>query len=139
MKKITLNDYIDTSFFLVGICSHDDDFKLCWHLNKALEVDFERVDDIDLFEPKQSISIKFSCFHFVDPDSELEYYLISNRNSSGFLIPEQSKTDYFLRIDGDRSQFDEINVLKSIRSIPKVLTTFKIDPNSLKSIENIII
>lgn len=139
MKKIILNDYIDYSFFLAGICYHDDDFKLCWHLNKALEIDFERVQDVDLIEPKQKALIQFPCFYYFDAEAELDYYLISNRADSNFLIPEQSKTDFFLRIDGDGVQYNESEIIRNIKNIPKVLTSFKIEPDSLKSIENIII
>jgi hypothetical protein len=139
MKKIILNDYIDYSFFLAGICYHDDDFKLCWQLNKALELDFERVQDVDLIEPKQKALIQFACFHYYDAEAELDYYLISNRADSNFLIPEQTKTDFFLRIDGDSVQYNESDIIRKIKNIPKVLTSFKIEPDSLKSIENIII
>jgi hypothetical protein len=138
MKKLTLTNYIDFDFALFGICSQEDDFKICWCLNKALGLDFERVADIELLHAKQKNQINFACFYYHDAETELDYYLISNRNGNYWLIPEQKQTDYMLRIVGENELYDEESILKSIKKLPQVMTAFVLKPESLKSIENII-
>jgi hypothetical protein len=138
MKKLTLTNYIDLDFALFGICSQEDDFKICWCLNKALALDFERVSDIELLQAKNKNQINFACFFYHDAETELDYYLISNRNGNNLLVPEQKQTDYLLRIVGEPELYDENSVLKSIKTLPQVMTAFLLKPESLKSIENII-
>lgn len=139
MKKITLTDYIDFEFALIGICSQEDDFKMAFGLNKSLELDFERVKDIELIAGKQKNQINFSCFYYQDPESELEYYLITNRAATGILIPEHKQIDYLLRIVGENELYDDEAILDKIREMPQVMTTILMDAKSIKSIENILV
>jgi len=139
MKKIILTDYIDFDFALIGICSQDDDFKMAFCLNKSLELDFERVKDIELISGKQKNQINFSCFYYLEPDSELEYYLITNRGSNGVLIPEHKQIDYLLRIVGENELYDDERILDKILEMPQVLTAILMDAKSIKSIENILV
>ncbi len=138
MKKLTLTNYIDFDFALFGICSQEDDFKICWCLNKALGLDFERVSDIELLQSKQKNQVNFACFFFHDSETELDYYLIANRNGNSWLIPEQKQTDYFLRIVGESELYNDELILKLIKNLPQVMTAFILNPESIKSIENII-
>ncbi len=138
MKKLTLTNYIDFDFALFGICSQEDDFKICWCLNKALGLDFERVSDIELLQSKQKNQVNFACFFFRDSETELDYYLIANRNGNSWLIPEQKQTDYFLRIVGESELYNDELILKLIKNLPQVMTAFILNPESIKSIENII-
>lgn len=139
MKKILLTDYIDYDFKLIGICSQEDDFKLCFALNKALELDFERVHDIELIHGKQKNQLNFSCFFFHDSEYECDYFLMSNRTASGYLLPEHKTIDYLLRIAGESDHIDASSILQKIKSMPQVLTAIAILPEETKSIENILV
>lgn len=139
MKKIILTDYIDFDFALIGICSQEDDFKMAFGLNKTLELDFVRVDDIDLISGKEKNQINFSCFHYFEQDTELDYYLITNRGSTGVLVPEHKKIDYLLRIVGEQELYDDEAILQKILGMPTVMTAILMDAKSIKSIENILV
>ena len=138
-KKFTLNDYIDYDFSLIGICSHEEDFKLCFQLNKILGIDFERVRDIEIVLPKQGNVVSFSCFEFNDTEVDMVWYLISNRNPAANLLPDQKQTDYLLRIVGEPEQIDPLEILAKIKELSIVLTAFIIQPQDVKSIENILL
>jgi len=139
MKKITLTDYIDYEFILIGICSQLDDYKLCWHLNKQLEIDLIRdVNDISSLHQKKKVDIFFSLFNHIDTENDLHYSIISNKSLSVNLIPEQKQTDYFLKIVGETELLDQEKIVKKIKQIENVITAFSIDINSLKSKDNII-
>jgi hypothetical protein len=139
MKKIILTNYIDFDFSLIGICSQDDDFKIAFNLNKTLELDFERIKDIELLVGKQKNQVNFSCFLYEEPETELNYYLITNRGANGVLVPEHKQIDYLLRIVGEPELYDAEVILEKIREMPQVITAILMDAKSIKSIENILV
>jgi hypothetical protein len=139
MKKLVLTDYIDYEFILIGICSQLDDYKLCWQLNKQLEIDLIRdVNDISSLHQKKKVDIFFSLFNHIDKENDLHYSIISNKSLSVNLIPEQKQTDYFLKISGEIEVLDSSVIVKKIKSIDNILAAFLIDINTLKSKDNFI-
>ena len=64
-KKITHKDYVDYNFSLIGICTQEADYKICHLLNREFEIDFERINDIEILLPKQGNVVKFACFKFI--------------------------------------------------------------------------
>jgi len=139
MKKIILTDYIDYEFILIGICTQMDDYKLCWHLNKQLDIDFIRdINDITSLHQKKKVDILFSLFNHVDIENDLHYSIISNRSLLVNLIPEQKQTDYFLKISGEIDALDSSEIVKKIKRIENVIAAFSIEISSLKSKDNII-
>ncbi len=138
-KKFTLNNYVDYDFSLIGICSQEEDFKLCYFLNQALQLDFERIRDIEILLPKQGNMISFSCFEYIDTESDLSWYLISNRNPASNLLSDQKQTDFLLRIVGEQELIDPIEIVNRIKEIGCVLTAYVIQPQEVKNIENILL
>ena len=138
MKKFTLNieEDFDFDFELIGISCHEKDFRLCYELNKHLDIDLTRIKDIEINTKK--LSAKFSYFEFHDEENRMDYYLISNRSEQGMLLPEQKSTDYLLQLKGVTS--DEIveELITKICSISLILTAYKINVNTLKSRQNLI-
>lgn len=135
MKKIVLTDYIDYDFVLIGICSQEEDFRLCWLLNQEFGHDFERIDDLEIVNPRPA---RFSVFLSQDLDNDLDYYLIANRHPAVILVPEQQKTDYFLKITGETEMVDPEEVVRALRAMPSVIAAFPVNVKDLKSKENII-
>jgi hypothetical protein len=138
-KKFTLNNYVDYDFSLIGICSQEEDFKLCFHLNQALQLDFERIRDIEIVLPKQGNVVSFSCFEYKDVEADLDWYLIANRNPASNLVANQKQTDYLLRIVGEQELIDPEEIVDRIRELSCVLTAFIIQPQDVKNIENILL
>lgn len=137
MSKLVLDVEYDFDFALFGVSSHVANYRLAWGMNQLFELDLERVDDIDLsFGPKKQGN--FSIYRFDDEESYTTYHLISNRCSSGYLIPELKQMDYFIQYWGPMSD-DELNDFKNeLRKIPSVLTAMDIDPMKLKSRNNLL-
>jgi hypothetical protein len=149
--RIVLKDYANFDFFLIGICSQEYDYKLCSQLNKLLELDFCRIDDIDIQSKKSNLN-QFPMFRYIATDSDSNtkqdeviisetdtvYYLFGNRNGSVNLIPEQKQTDYFLKIQTEAEFIDVPELVRKIKELPSVLAAFSINPEQLKSKENLI-
>jgi hypothetical protein len=135
MSKIILSIEEDYDFALLGISCHTKDYRLCWELNKVLNFDLVRAIDLEI--NKTTID-KYSFYEYIDEEHYLEYYLISNRSVTGYLIPEQKKVDFFFMIKGNISDYLIDDILSKTNAISSVLTSFKIDPNQLKSKQNLL-
>lgn len=132
MSKFVLDIIEEYDFNLIGISCHSKDYRLCWELNKALNIALERTDDYQL--EKSS----FPFYEYLDEDNYLEHYFIANKGNAGFLIPEQKTVDYFLISKGNISDSLTDDFICKINAISLVLTSFKIDPNQLKSKQNLL-
>jgi hypothetical protein len=139
IKKVTLTNYIDLNFILIGISSHERDFRFCFKLNQLLNLDLVRIDDIQFLHSKEKYELFFSCFQYTDPDTELEYTVYTNRNGSICLLPDLKQTDYLLRISGDIELANPQEIINAIKTLPEVLTAVRINPSNTKLIENILI
>jgi len=137
MKKFKLLIEDDFSFDLIGICSSNADYRLCWGINKALSIAFEKDNDLSLCFKKEGEQLH-SFYSYYDELEHVEYYLVKNvsRNFKK-LIPEKNQIDYFLIIKNNFSR--GINdILTSIKGIDSILTAFTFDPNELKSKDNLV-
>jgi hypothetical protein len=135
MSKILLTLEEDYDFILIGISCHTKDYRLCWELNNVLSFDLIRTDDLEI---NKRTTDKHSFYEYIDEDNYLEYYLMSNRGDNGYLIPEHKKVDFFFMIKGNISEQLGEDLIIKINSLSLVLTSFKINPNQLKSKQNLL-
>lgn len=141
-KRILQVDY-DYDFLLIGICTHAKDYRLCWEINKILEIKLERVDDTMLNTHTKDFSVKkgtshgelsaYSIYFCEEEESNNCFHVISNKSSNGILIIEQKQVDYFLRIKGNNDSDYQVELIKKLKNISIVLTAYEIDLNKLKS------
>jgi hypothetical protein len=136
MTKLLLNIEEEYDFYLIGISCHSKDYRLCWEMNKLLNIDLARTEDLDL-NVKTSVG-NFSFYEFIDEENYIDYYLIANRSTKGLLIPEQKNTDFLFMIKGD--PYDSVleDISEKISSLEIVLTSYIINVDSLKSKQNLL-
>jgi hypothetical protein len=127
----------DYDFDLIGICSSNSDYRLCWGVNSALDLKLERADDYALRSKKEG-EYFFSFYEFINDDTGEEIYLIKNQ-SYNFkkLIPEQDKIDYFLIIKNNYS-YEVDGLITELKQIESILTAFSFNVEELKSKSNLI-
>ena len=75
----------------------------------------------------------------MEPNTEVEFNLLANKGTEGFLIPEMKKVDYFLLIHNYIDDDDLKEVIAGLNRIPEVAVAAEVDPKKLKSKENLII
>jgi hypothetical protein len=136
MPKLILTIEEDYDFSLIGISCHAKDYRLCWELNKILNIDLIRAKDYEI--TKKNVKILFSFYEFIDQCNYLDFFFIANRSENGFLIPEQNKVDFFLMLRGSVSDSFSKEIIGKINSLSLVLTSFNIDPNQLRSKQNLL-
>lgn len=138
MAKFELEVEHDYEFFLLGIASHLPDYRLCWSINRALELELTRSEKpIRILQKDKVTYDAFDVFCFVNPENNIEYFLIDNIKDGIRLLPELKQADYLFMIrEGNMTLHSEIKT--KISEIAQVLTTFPIVVHDLKSKEKLL-
>ncbi len=125
----------DSDFKLIGIASHENDYRLSWAINKSLDVDFVRVDDLIINHPKHKIETPYSMYSYFDEDNFISYNLISNKSEKGFLLPNMANIDFILKISEETDSDILDNLLKKLKKIDIIITAFFIEdlPDKVKN------
>lgn len=163
MAKHTLDIEYDYEFVLIGISSHEKDYRICWALNNKLNLELIKQNSLEIKDKKQNTPSFFSFFVFDDVDAFTEYSVVANfsesksfaltentlfgnegKSKSGhqgdndLLIPEQKQMNYFFVVRGEIEDDEVDRLIKEIKEIDIVLTAIRIDVKSLKSKQNLI-
>ena len=136
-KKHKLTFQPDFSFFLLGISSSENDYRLSWEMNKILGISLRKGTDHVI--KKKEIEQVFLVYTFYDEEVYLQYSLIANKSENGFLIEELHNIDYFMQIHGDLSDNQKQQITSAVKNIKGVTGVFKLDINTLKSKNKLII
>ncbi|MBA3971104.1 MAG: IPExxxVDY family protein [Bacteroidetes bacterium] len=139
MGKHTLEIEYDYDFVLIGISSHEKDYRICWAINNKLGLNLIKTEPLEIKDKKQDDLSHFSLFCFEKPDDFMEYFMIANRSEKGLLIPEQKQIDYFFIVRGEIEDDAVMDMIKQIKDSNLVQTAFRVDVNSLKSKQNLIL
>lgn len=146
-KVLTLSIEYDHDYSLIGINGTLEDYRLAYFLNKNLDINLKRQTTDLCFS---SIDYFFNWFHF---DCQLTYSswsLISNKHTFtsqteekinlfteeskvSYLINEKKEVDYFFKITGDLDSDEIKKIIKKIRAIKGISTSYAINPTTLKS------
>ena len=125
-------------YTMIGISCHLKDYRLTYYLNKFLDVELKKSKDFPIKREKDKKDFLFSFFIFTDKSNEISYYLISNHNPESKLIPSQKQTDYFLIAKDLINKENEIEIINKIKTIPYVLTAYKIELQKIRFINNLL-
>ena len=138
MNKTTLKFELDLDFVLVAITAQLKDYMFCYKINKQLGTDFSKITDLEMFLSSHEELFYFSRYFYSTADSETEFYILANKGTEGFLVPEMKKVDFFLVIRNSIDKDDLKRVISGLNKIPEVLVAAEVDPKKLKSKENLI-
>lgn len=128
----------DFNFLLIGISSHENDYRVSWAINQSLKMEFKRTDNIQIHNPRLSDVQEFSLYRYTDSKTHLHYDLFSNRCDNGFFLEEMKNIDYILKISGEVNKNFATLLVNKLKKIDLLTTAFAIDPLSLKSKKKLI-
>jgi len=138
LNRTTLKFELDLDFVLLAITSQLKDYMFCFKINKQLGTDFCKVTDLELpFNAGDEIYY-FSRYFYLMPQTETELFIITNKGTEGFLVPEMKKADFFLLIRNYIDEDDLKLLITKLNKVPEVLVAVEVDPKKLKSKENLI-
>jgi len=129
---------IDLDFVLVAITTPLRDYRVCYLINKLLKLDFVKTDDLEIDLHPNSGPVFFSRYNYFEEPSETDFYLIANKGTDGYLIPEMRKVDYFILIKNYIDDTDLDRLVSGVNHISEIVAAVKIDPKKVKSRENLL-
>lgn len=139
MAKFKLDIEYDYDFILIGISCHLNDYRITWAIGKAFEFQLEKSPKYLEGRKKKDVEPSgHSIYEYIDEENYLEYYVISNRGEQSFLIPEQKQADYFLMVRGTVSSQQKDEFTERLRKIDIIQMVYEINPEQLKSKENLL-
>jgi hypothetical protein len=135
-KKLLLNCDYDKDFTLIGIVSHQRDYRLVWSINEKMNLHLVKMNDMRIFQDKKNEMNAISFYYDEIPETFKIYYFISNTGSNGPLFPEHKQTNFFLLIKGNVSQSLKESIIHDLFTNEYVLKAYSIQLSSIKNIEN---
>jgi hypothetical protein len=162
-KNISIDFEYDYDFLLIGICSPLKDYHICYKLNKELNSLLNRSEfDIAMQFEDGLQKAYFSLYEYWDEQYQNQWYLlankcqivcedtnqnqgtifdgyIQNRKKTKYLIPENSKIDFYLQIHGIFTEDSKADLLKKIKKLDRIVSAHELNIQELRSKENLII
>lgn len=112
---------MEEDFCLLGVVSDEPDYRLCWMINRQLEMGFEKTDDLLLLHRKYKEEQQFSLFVYKDEEAMVTYRVIKNKADIGHFLDDLKNLDYLIHIQGEiysgplSSFIQEVNAIEAIR------------------------
>lgn len=142
--SLSLDILSDDEYFLIGIHTTLEDYKLAYLLNKNLGTSFSKLKEGLDFD-----KTSFSLFNYSNKKYDFEWFLLANSSkrenqtesnkllliaeTKMYLIAEKKKVDFFIKISGSVQYNFVLETINKIKKIDQVITSYSIDKNTLKS------
>ena len=121
-KVVKLLDTSPVVFTIIGISSHENDYRLSWCINEQLGLAFAQGESI-----VSSDGNEFSCF--VHEDDQQRLQLITNRCDNGFLLGKYKNLDFILKINAELNETEIADWIRKLRKASLVSAAFSIPVN----------
>jgi hypothetical protein len=136
-RKVFLEFTYEYDFLLLGIVSLEKFHRLVWLINEQLGHNYAHAGELELFENDQKVS-SFTKYEYLDELNHLEFVLFENKDGSAYLIPEMRTVDYFILIKGALDFVDAKTLVQNLKPVDSIQHITEIDPQKLKSKQNLI-
>ncbi len=114
-----------------GIVTPDPDYKLSLKLNRKLILSLRNTDPVEIHDDDRN-GLIFSKFADGSRNTDVSFYLVSNRSEKNFLLKKLKNIDYLLIIYDASGSLKMEQIMLQIREIDSVTGVFNIDLKTLK-------
>ncbi len=157
--RLHIEEFDDIDFQLVAIHTSLEDFRLAYFINQVAALNLSKCNS-EINIKNEIGETTFTHFIFEDEKKDVCWNLIQNKteilstkNQRGqglfaeteqqvltkiYLLPEYRKVDYFLKIENVHENESVQTVLSKINTIDRVNTAYLVDPEKIKSKNNLI-
>ena len=130
-QKLVVEPFDDIK--IVGICTHLEDYKLAWHINKLLNINLVKYSDIVNEE-----GLAFSFYLYDGGENCNTYNLVEIVNSEGRWVNFTPSTDYIIVIRNFINDENLAKLLDKIKHIDGVQFAYLIDLDMNSKIDAIL-
>ena len=130
---------MEEDFCLLGVVADEPDYKLCWMINQALDMNFEKQEDLQLYHRKRNEEQVFSLFSYYDPDAMITFRIIRNKSENGYFLDEMKNIDYLIHIQGEIHADRISDFMQSVNSLKPVRMCVPSDLSRIKNKERLFI
>ncbi|MFO7938822.1 MAG: IPExxxVDY family protein [Bacteroidales bacterium] len=117
---------------VIGIASHENDYRFSWALNQELGLQLQKSDYLVFEEKKQETVQSFSLYKQRNKDSAFQYIQINNKCEAGFFLKRHKNIDFILLIAGDLTETDHKQLITKLNAMDMILAAFPIEELSTK-------
>jgi len=117
--------------FVIGLVSHDPDYKLSLKLNRKLDISLKTIDPV-IFQDEEGKIFQFSKFSGSSLANNSGFQLVSNRAGKNFLLKRLINIDYLVLIQDPEKDLKQESIISQIREIESITGVFNIDIKTLK-------
>ena len=111
-------------FTLIGISSHESDFRLTWNINEEMGFSFIRSgQNIETGDGNEFA-------YFVHQDDDQCLMIISNRCDNGFLIEKYKNLDFIMKFETILNDEEIDEWIKRLRKVTLISAAFTIQADS---------
>jgi hypothetical protein len=139
VKRHKLDMAIEEDFCLLGVVTDQPDYKLCWMINRALDMNFEKQEELQLYHRKLDEEQVFSLFSYHDNDAMISYRIIRNRAEKGYFLDELKNIDYMIHIQGEINTNRISNFMHSVGALEPVRMCVPSDLSRIKNKERLLL
>lgn len=135
MKTIyTIEEEQDYNLDVLAINSHEKAYKICWIINKKMNMNFVKKKD-HIFQGDQNL--RFQKFSYYNPNTETKYHILSNHSVDGCLDLTNKSVNYFFLIEG--GVYNKNKIIQTLSQINEILLVFELNLSKTKQITPFIV
>jgi hypothetical protein len=121
-RNVVKLDTVPVTFTVIGVSSHENDYRLSWSINEQLGLAFTQSDSLLTGDGKEFT-------RFVHEDDNQRLLLVSNRCDNGFLLEKYKNLDFILKFDVELNEAETSAWLRNLRKAPLVSAVVAIPVN----------
>ncbi len=135
-EKLKLSLESENSYVVYGIVSEDNDYKLCWAINKQLDFNLKPSENIEFKHKKDANTLlSFGVFSY-SYTQNFKFNLVVNRTETGNLIDEFKNFDYLFFIPSEIDNLTE--TVSKLKQIENIRSFNLLQSNKVKALENLL-
>jgi len=129
-KLASLNE--QTPVTVIGIASHENDYRFSWALNLELDLQLQKSDYLVFEEKEQETVQSFSLYEQKSKDTALQFIQINNKCEAGFFLKRHKNIDFVLLVAGELSEEEKKELVTKLNAIDIILAAFPINQLTIK-------
>jgi hypothetical protein len=139
VKRHKLELAIEEDFCLLGVVTDEPDYKLCWMINHSQNMNFEKQEELRLYNRKLQDEQVFSLFTYHDDNALITFRIIKNRTENGYYLEELKNIDYLIHILGEINTIRISNFMLSVGALETVRMCVPTDLSRIKNKERLLL